>query len=300
MTSNRQSLTAPGFLGELGRYRARQRLVAPAGGGTPPPFTVDFIDEVDDNGTCSGSVTAVPSGGVAPYTYFWGDISGVQPPQGDATLIGACGPSDWEVIVTDSVGNVVTVPWHVYRAEHTGTVVTSITWAIQSFNTPTRTYTSAQLNLKRFKTQFEAIISTTLVATLTAVRYRIAVTTRTSRTLTNTSGVTADVGGTENLSYDFNFPSFTASNFNQRIYGPTSRLAGQSVTYGPAVRTYDSGEVNIPGFSPDFDGYGILNASTVAYAPTFTPLNAWTSTSIGNREFGFTELVYYDYHCARQ
>lgn len=300
MHSTRQSLTAPGFLGEPGRFRARQRLVSPASGGTPPAFTVDFINEVDDDGTCSGSVTAVPSGGVAPYTYVWGDITGSQPIQYDATLVGACGPSDWEVIVTDSIGQIVIAPWHVYRAEHTGTVVTSRTIAIAAFATPSVSYDAATLGLNRFNTQFEITIGTTLVATLTAVRYRVAVTTRTSRTLTNTSGVTADVGGTEDLPYDFNFPGVTESNFNQRIYGPTSRLAGQSVSYGSAVRTYDSGEVNVPGYSSDFDGYGTLNASVIAYAPTFTPLNAWTSTSTGNREFGFTELVYYDYHCARQ
>lgn len=36
MHPTRQSLTAPGFLGEPGRFRARQRLVAPAGGGVVP------------------------------------------------------------------------------------------------------------------------------------------------------------------------------------------------------------------------------------------------------------------------
>jgi hypothetical protein len=300
MIQPRQSLTSPGLRSAgAGRFR-RQTLAAPEASGPPPAFTVDFINEVDDDGTCSGSVTAVPSGGVAPYTYQWGTVSYTTPVQYDQTLVGACGPSDWEVLVTDDVGNTVLAPWHVYRAEHTGTIATSRTVALASFATPSVSYNAATLGLNRFNTQFEATIGTTLVANLTAVRYRIAVTTRTSRTLTNTSGVTADVGGTEDLPYDFNFPSVTASNFNQRIFGPTSRLAGQGVTYGPAVRTYDSGEVNVPGYSSDFNGYGTLNASTTAYAPTFTPLNAWTSTSTGNREFGFTEIVFYDYHCARQ
>jgi hypothetical protein len=36
MHPTRQSLTALGFLGEPGRFRARQRLVAPVGGGVVP------------------------------------------------------------------------------------------------------------------------------------------------------------------------------------------------------------------------------------------------------------------------
>jgi hypothetical protein len=194
----------------------------------------------------------------------------------------------------------VIVPWHVYRAEHTGTVVTSRTIPIAAFVTPSVTYNSAALGLNRFNTQFEITIGTVLVPILTSVRYRIAVTTRTTRELTNTSGVTANVGGTEDLPYDFNFPGITVSNSNQRIFGPDSRLAGQSIFYGSAVRTYDSGEVNIPGYSSDFNGYGTLNASTIGYAPTFTPLNAWTATNTGTRQFGFSEFIFYDYHCARQ
>lgn len=123
MHPTRQSLTAPGFLGEPGRFRARQRLVAPVPSGPPPAFAVDFINEVDDDGFCIGGVQAVPSGGVAPYTYLWVDDAASQGDQYTDTLANACGPSDWTLTVTDDIGQVVVVPWHVYRAAYEATLV---------------------------------------------------------------------------------------------------------------------------------------------------------------------------------
>jgi hypothetical protein len=78
---------------------------------------------VDDDGFCIGGVQAVPTGGVAPYVYLWVEDTLSQPDQYTDTLTNACGPSDWTLTVTDDIGQVVVVPWHVYRAAYEAALV---------------------------------------------------------------------------------------------------------------------------------------------------------------------------------
>ncbi len=269
----------------------------------PQPLSIEFINEIDSDGGYTGGVTVVATGGTGPYTYQWTDDAFIQPTQYTDVLEFALGPSDWTVQVTDSLGEIVTEPWHVYRAEHTGSVQTCVTKAIVtiSYFDPSLTYDSASLNFLRFQQAFITNVSTTLVATMTGVSYLFVVTNQTSRGLVNNALITADVGGTEDFPFELNLPgSVQDAASTQRIYGPTSRLTGQSVSYGSATRTYDSGTIPIPSPSVDFDGLGILDASVTAFSLIFTPLNAWTGYGIDTRRFGFTACVIYDYHCARQ
>lgn len=86
------------------------------------PGTLEFQNEIDDDGFGpgygNGGVTVVPLFGTPPYTYLWTDDLGVQYSQTSDVLTGVYGPSDWHVEVTDSVGQVLTGTWHVYRAAY--------------------------------------------------------------------------------------------------------------------------------------------------------------------------------------
>jgi uncharacterized repeat protein (TIGR01451 family) len=65
---------------------------------TPISISISGTLEVSACGACDGSITAVPSGGTLPYTYFWSPILFETP-----TVQGLCaGP--WNVLVTDANG----------------------------------------------------------------------------------------------------------------------------------------------------------------------------------------------------
>jgi poly(3-hydroxybutyrate) depolymerase len=71
-------------------------------------LTMTISVTIDNMGSCDGTATVAPSGGIAPYTYLWDDPN----TQTSATATGLC-TGNHTVIVVDSNGDTITATIHV-------------------------------------------------------------------------------------------------------------------------------------------------------------------------------------------